>query len=131
KTAQNGATEVKLGEIGAKKATRKEVRDFGDMLATDHRKMNDDLKALAKKKGVTLSDTLDSKHQKKIDDISSTASDSFDKKYLACLVESHQTNIRKFEKIQKSTQDSDLQHFVAQYLPALNDHEQKARSLQK
>jgi putative membrane protein len=47
-------TEVQLGELGKSKATKKEVKDFAAMMATDHGKANEELKSLAGQKGVEL-----------------------------------------------------------------------------
>src|ERR1035438_2981081 len=61
--AQGGMTEVKLGELAAQKGARDDVKEFGQMMVKDHTAINDDLKALAAQKGVTLPDSLDAKHQ--------------------------------------------------------------------
>src|ERR1035441_5412304 len=60
--AQGGMTEVKLGELAAQNGKRDDVKAFGQMMVKDHTAINDDLKALATQKGVTLPDNLDAKH---------------------------------------------------------------------
>jgi len=58
--APRGMTEVKLGELAAQKGMRDDVKAFGQMMVKDHTAINDDLKALAVQKGVTLPGSLDS-----------------------------------------------------------------------
>ena len=55
--AQGGMTEVKLGELAAQNGKRDDVKAFGQMMVKDHSAINDDLKALAAQKGVTLPDS--------------------------------------------------------------------------
>ncbi len=52
--AQGGMLEVRLGEVAKQKAARQDVKDFGAMMATDHGKAGEELKAVATKNGVTL-----------------------------------------------------------------------------
>jgi predicted outer membrane protein len=65
--AQGGMAEVKLGDLAGQNGTRADVKDFGRMMAKDHSAINEDLKMLAAQKGVTLPDSLDSKHQRMFD----------------------------------------------------------------
>ena len=50
--AMGGMAEVELGKLAATKATNAEVKKFAQMMVTDHSKANDELKALAAKKGI-------------------------------------------------------------------------------
>jgi len=61
--AQVGMTEVKLGELAARAGQSDDVKQFGQRMVKEHGGINDDLKALAAQKGVTLPDILDAEHQ--------------------------------------------------------------------
>src|SRR5580765_1824232 len=76
--AQGGMTEVKLGELAAQQGTRDDVKAFGKTMVKDHTAINDDLKALAALKGVTLTDNLDAKHQKMADKMAALTGSEFD-----------------------------------------------------
>src|ERR1700690_1433893 len=65
--AQGGMTEVKLGELASPSGARDDVKSFGQMMVKDHTAINDDLKAFAAQKGVTLPDSLNAKHQAMVD----------------------------------------------------------------
>src|SRR6187401_212280 len=52
--ASGGMTEVELGKMVATKSQNADVKKFGEMMVTDHSKANDELKALAATKKVTL-----------------------------------------------------------------------------
>ena len=52
--AEGGMAEVQMGKLAATNAKDPDVRAFGQMMVTDHSKANDELKALAQKKGYQL-----------------------------------------------------------------------------
>src|SRR5688572_6882548 len=52
--AKDGMMQVEMGKMGQKQAKNAEVKKFANLMVTDHSKANTQLKALAKKKGVTL-----------------------------------------------------------------------------
>jgi predicted outer membrane protein len=54
KAAMGGMAEVDLGKLAAEKATSGDVKKFGQRMADDHSKSNDDLKTLARNKHITL-----------------------------------------------------------------------------
>jgi putative membrane protein len=61
--AQGGMTEVKLGELAARKREARRCQAVRPEDGEGSYGINDDLKALAAQKGVTLPDSLDAKHQ--------------------------------------------------------------------
>src|SRR5947207_11596348 len=52
--ARGGMSEVQLGELAKQRGESQAVRTFGERMATDHKKANDELKDLAAKKGAIL-----------------------------------------------------------------------------
>src|SRR5438552_6663129 len=57
--ATGGELEVALGKLAATKATNDDVKKFGQQMADDHSKANEELKGLAKGKGVDLTKAED------------------------------------------------------------------------
>jgi putative membrane protein len=77
--ANGGMAEVELGQLAQQKAANAKVKDFGAMMVNDHSKANDELKALAKSKGITLPVAIDTDEQKVKDDLSGKTGTDFDK----------------------------------------------------
>src|SRR5258708_4755910 len=71
--------EVKLGQLAQDKGSNARIKAFGQMMVNDHSKANDELKALAAKKNVTLPAKIGEDHQKKYDDLSKNSGKDFDK----------------------------------------------------
>ena len=111
--AQGGLTEVTLGQLAADKATSQDVKDFGSKMVTDHGKANDDLKAIASSKGLTLPDKLDAKHQAMVDKLNGLSGAAFDKAYVKDMVTAHKKDDAAFKKEASSGKDADIKAFAA------------------
>jgi putative membrane protein len=130
KAAAGGMLEVEAGKMAESKAQNADVKAFGSMLSTDHSAANDELKALAQKKGVTLPSALPRKEQKQIDRIAKAK--DFDKTFIHEQgVEDHKHDIKDFEKAARDAKDPDVKAFAAKTLPTLQKHLQRAEEINK
>ena len=129
--AQDGMTEVKLGEMAAQKGTRADVKEFGKKMVKDHTAINDDLRALSAQKGLSLTDTLDAKHQGKFDKMAALSDAEFDDAYIAAMVKGHKGAVKEFKAEAASTQDSDIKSFLDKSLPVVEEHLKHITSMKK
>ena len=120
--AQGGMTEVKLGEVAAQKGMREDVKAFGQLMVKDHTAINDNLKALAAQKGVTLPDSLDAEHQGMVDKLSALAGSAFDDAYIAAMTKGHKKDLKAFKAEAEATQDADLKSFLGKSIPIVAEH---------
>jgi putative membrane protein len=95
--ANGGMAEVEMGTLARQKAANSKVKDFGAMMVSDHSKANDEMKALAKSKGITLPVAIDSKEQKVKEDLSAKSGADFDKAYVSNMMDDHKEDIKEFE----------------------------------
>jgi len=131
KVADVGMTEVKLGGIAQEKAMNKRVKDFGEMMTRDHTKAGDELKSLARRKNVTLPDSIGSDHRNKIDNLEKKNRKDFDRAYIDMMVDGHQSTVNDFEKASNNTKDPDVKAWVDKTLPTLRAHLDSAKAIQK
>ncbi len=130
KAALGGMYEVEAGKLAESKGASGEVKSYGGMLQKDHGAANEELKALASKKGVALPTALDPKHQKKLDKLSKEK--KFDKEFIKEVgLDDHKTDIGLFEKASKKADDADVKAFAAKTLPTLKAHREHADMLKK
>jgi putative membrane protein len=129
--AQGGMTEVKLGELAARNGSRDDVKEFGRMMVKDHTVINDDLKALAAQKGVTLTETVDAKHQEKLDTMAALTGAGFDDAYIAAMIKGHKQVAKEFKAEYAATQDSDIKSFLDKSLPVVEKHLQHITAMKK
>ena len=121
-SAQGGMTEVKLGELASKNGKRDDVKEFGQMMVKDHKAINGDLKALAAKKGVTLPDSLDAKHQGMVDKMAALTGSEFDAAYIAGMIRDHKMDAKEFKAESAKTKDADIKGFVDKSIPVVGEH---------
>jgi putative membrane protein len=129
--AQGGMTEVKLGELASTNGMRDNVKGFGQMMVKDHTAINDDLKALATQKGVTLPDSLDAKHQAMVDKMAALTGSEFDEAYIKGMIKAHQKDAKAFKAESATTQDADIKSFVDKSIPVVEAHLQHVTAMTK
>ena len=114
KTAKGGMREIKMAEMAKEQAKSADVKKVAEKIESDHKDANQELIALAEKKGVALS-----KNEPKIEKMTGT---DFDKEYLAMMVNDHEKNIAAFEKEAKDGEDADVKAWAEKTLPTLKEH---------
>lgn len=129
KAAAGGMLEVAWGKLAETKAQNADLKSFAATLQKDHSAANDELKALADKKGVTLPTTLPAKEQKEVDKLSKAK--NFDEEFTEQNVKDHKKDIKEFEHASKSAKDPDVKAFASKALPTLQAHLQQAEQLHK
>jgi putative membrane protein len=127
--AQGDAAEIKMGQLAEKNGGSAEMKQFGKTLVTDHTKAGDQVKATAKKVGVTVAGEPNSEQKKDYDKLSKLKGADFDKEFARMSVEDHQKDIAKFQK-EANAKDGPVSDLAHQQLPVLQKHLQMAQSLQ-
>jgi putative membrane protein len=129
--AQGGMTEVKLGELAAQNGKRDDVKAFGQTMVKDHTAINNDLKALAAQKDVTLPDSLDAKHQAMVDKMAALTGSEFDEAYVAGMIKDHKMDAKEFKAESAETKDADIKSFVDKSIPVVRDHLKRITAMKK
>jgi putative membrane protein len=127
--ASGGLMEVELGQYAATNAASAQVKEFGQRMVTDHTKANDELKALASSKNITLPTTPGDKHQKHINDLKEKKGADFDKAYMSMMVDDHEEDVKKFQDEADNGKDAELKAFAAGKVSILKSHLDMARSI--
>jgi putative membrane protein len=129
---QAGMLEVEASKLAKERASSSAVREFADMMVNDHGKAGEELKQLAAAEGVALPDTLDAKHQAKLDRLSRAQGASFDKAYAQTVgTPAHKEAVALFDKTAKTAKDADVKAFAQKTLPTLKQHLAHAQQLDK
>ncbi len=125
--AAGGAAEVELGNLARDRATDPDIKQFAQKMVDDHSKANEELKALAQKKGVTAPASPDPKSRKEMDRLSKLSGSEFDRAYAKLMLSDHEKDVSEFMKESTGAQDPDVKDFAARTLPTLQDHLRMAR----
>jgi putative membrane protein len=127
--ADAGMLEVQLGKLAAEKGTSQAVKDFGQSMVSDHSKANDELKALAEKKGIKVPATLSAKSQTTYEDISKKTGAAFDKAYAEQMVKDHNEVIEKFKKEAQAGSDPEIKSWANGKVSTLEHHLMMAKDM--
>jgi len=122
KAASGGMLEVQLGQQVAQKATTPETKQFAQQMVTDHTKGNDELKALAAQKNITLPTTLGEDQQKVYDEVLAEKGADLDKKYVSAMLTDHQEDIKEYQAAVTQSSDMDIKAYAQKNLPMLQMH---------
>lgn len=131
KAADGGMMEVQLGEYASKNASDKSVKDFGSMMAKDHSKANDELKALATSKNIALPAAVGQDKTDMMTDLMKKTGKDFDKAYMNKMVDDHKEDIDLFQKAANDSKDGDIKAFASKTLPTLQKHLNDAEAIVK
>jgi predicted outer membrane protein len=131
KAAEGGMAEVEFGKLAEQHAANNGVKQFGKRMVDDHTKLNDDLKTVATKKGVTLPTALNAKDQATMDRLSKLNGAEFDRAYMADMVKDHRADITEFRREADHGSDPDVKNFASKGLPTIEGHLKMAEDTQK
>ena len=120
--ARGGMAEIELGRLAADRASSGAVKQFGQRMATDHQKANDELKALAQQKGLTLPADVGPKHRTLRDRLAKLSGPEFDRAYVDAMVKDHHKDVTGFRREAQRAKDPDLKAWAGKTLPTLEEH---------
>lgn len=121
-TAESNATEIELGKLAAEKASTEELKSFGQKMAEDHAKVNEELKAIAGKKGIQLPPDMGMKNEAIKKQLATLSGSDFDKAYTRLTMSGHRHDIEEFKKESQAGKDPQWKNFATNNLPMLEEH---------
>jgi len=127
--AQIDMVEAHLGQLAANQADAQAVKDYAQMLVTDHTNDYQQLGTIAKKANLTLPNGIDAAHNKMIAPFEKLKGAAFDRRYEHEMVAGHQKAIAEYKKESESGTNADLKAYATQALPTLEKHLQAAQDL--
>ncbi len=122
KAATGGMAEVATAQLALTKTSNAQIKDFARMMVADHGKANEELKAIAKMKNMSLPEATDEEHQKKMDELNMKTGNDFDKAYISAMVDDHKKTLQLMQDEAKDGKDTDLKAFAAKTAPVVQSH---------
>lgn len=120
--ANGGLAEVALGKLALTKTSNAQIKDFANMMITDHGAANTELMSIASAKNITLPTEPDSAHLKKADELSKMSGKDFDKAYVDAMIDGHKKTLDLMNNEAKNGADSTLKAFAAKVAPTVQKH---------
>lgn len=102
--AEMNRADLELGRLASERATSPDVKQFAQMMVTDHTGAGDKLQAFAAQHAIDVPTQLDDKHQDLSKKLSEKQGTDFDKAYADAMVDAHQDFVNKLEsRVDKDT----------------------------
>jgi len=118
-----------MGRYAQQNALNPRVKQYGAMMVRDHTKASEELKKLAARKNVSLSDAMEDRNRSKISELEDKTGNDFDEAYIKEMVDDHEKDVDKFRKTAEEGEDSEIKAFAAKQLPILLMHQDSAKSI--
>ena len=131
KAASGGLMEVRMGELALSNANSEAVRDFGRTMIQEHGQANEELKALAQSKNITLPEVPDNDKLDKVNKLAEKRGAEFDEEYMELMVRDHKDDIDLFKDEADNGNDPDIKQWAAGKVPVLERHLQMAESIKE
>src|ERR1700744_1611453 len=125
---EGGLTEIEASKLAATNSQNPAVKDFAQMMITDHSKVNHTLDSLEQDKMITEKDTINAEHQEMIDSLAKKTGPEFDKAYMAMMLAGHKEAEELFAD-QVDDKNQTIQDFVSATLPVIQKHLEKAKEI--
>ena len=127
--AQTDMVEAHLGQLAADQSQTQAVKDFAQMLVTDHTNDYQQLGTIARKANLTVPNGIDAAHNKMITPFEKLKGTAIDRRYAHEMVAGHQKAIAEYKKESESGTNADLKAYATQVLPTLQKHLEAAQGL--
>ena len=130
------AGEVRLGQLGVKKAMNAKVKAFAQEMVTDHRSMETESKTLATKVKATADTAADAARdllnhgRDELKDLTDkAASADWDKNFIDKMIDDHQKVLDKLQDASKNTTNTDLRAALEKATGKVQEHLTKAQDI--
>ncbi|MBV8812322.1 MAG: DUF4142 domain-containing protein [Acidobacteriaceae bacterium] len=129
--AQTDMLEAHLGQMAQDQGGSQAVKDFAQMLATDHTTDYTQLSQVATQAGLTVPKGLGPEQDKMIKPFEKLKGTAFDRKFAATMVAGHRKAITEYKKASADAQNAAIKQYATNALPVLEKHLQAAEGLEK
>ena len=128
KAAASGLAEVEASRAISEKTASEPIRQFAQMMITDHTAANQELMTIAQTKQLTLPTAPDTTHQEALGRLKTAMGAEGDRIYVQEFgVKAHQDAVALFEREANEGTDPELKAFAAKTLPTLKTHLEHAQ----
>jgi putative membrane protein len=127
---EGNLAEVQMGQLAQQNGQSQGVKDFGQMLQTDHSQANTKAQSVAQSLNMTPPTEPNAKQKKDYAKMSKLNGAAFDKAFAQHMVADHKKDIAAYKKETKSKNQT-VAGYASETLPTLQKHLETAQSLQK
>jgi putative membrane protein len=130
--AQTDMVEANLGQLAQTASGSQQVKDFAQMLVTDHTSDFNRLSGVARQAGLSVPSAIDAEHNKTmIGRLEKLKGTTFDRRYIEDMIAGHTKGIAIYRREAAEAQNPALKSYADHALPVLEKHLASAIKLEK
>ena len=130
--AQTDMVEANLGQLAQNVASAQDVKDYGQMLVTDHTNDYHQLYDAAHQANLNVPSAIDAQHNKAmIDPFQKLKGAAFDRRFASDMISGHTKAIAIYKKEAADAENPALKTYAQMALPTLEKHLDAAKNLGK
>jgi putative membrane protein len=129
--AQTDMMEANLGQLASSQASAQGVKDYAQMLVTDHTTDYTQLGGIAGKASLVVPKGLDAAHDKMLVPFQKLQGAGFDRRYIQEMIAGHNKAVVAYTKEAADAQNPALKAYANQAVPILQKHLDGAKALAK
>lgn len=123
--------QIQLGQLAQQSGTSPHVRELGKIMEEAHTKSLNELKALAKRKDISIPTSVNEDAQEVYKDLNEESAEDFDKAYSDEMVRVHDDAISTFKNASEDSNDTEIKNWATNSLPGLHKHLDQSMESQK
>jgi putative membrane protein len=129
--AMENMAEIDTAHLAQSRSHNEQIKNFAQQMIDDHTRALNEVQELARTKGVTLPESLDSRHKTAETKLASLSGDAFDRAYLARAgVDEHRKAHSQLKQVETRAKDPDLKALAAKTLPTVDQHLNSVQQIQ-
>jgi putative membrane protein len=129
--AMSAMTEVEIAKLATERASSDSIKQFAQATVDDQNKLTEELRKIAGNEKMDVPESIDSKHQSRVDKLSKLSGTEFDRTMIKDMTKNHQQDVREFQSEAQGGADPAVKEFASKSLPTLQQHLETAKSLSK
>lgn len=124
-----GIMEVELGKIASQRAIKPQVRAYASEMVQQHTAINEEYRALMRRKGLVPPDTMMREQRLKVDSLHHMSAAELDQRYVTMMVNDHEMAVKLFDMAYDSAQDAEYREWLGRMRQIVRQHHQHAVAL--
>ena len=126
---ESDATEVQLGQLAQEKSQSEDVKQFGQKMIENRKRLDDQLAPLAKQLDVSEPKGPNKKTKQEIAKLQTLSGPQFDEEYIRVVEKAHEKDVKNFKSEAQSAQDPNVQRAAQLDAPVIEQHLQAIQQI--
>lgn len=126
---ESDAAEVQLGQLAQEKSQSEDVKQFGQKMVENRKRLDDQLAPLAKELQVSEPKGPNKKDKQELAKLQSLSGPEFDQEYIRTVEKAHEKDVKNFKSEAQSAQDPNVQRAAQLDEPVIEQHLQAIQQI--